>query len=80
MFFYLQVADVNDNAPQFLPASDYIFAFTENQPAGSVVGSVNTTDRDSDGPNSLVCQHSTLVVEIYSSVPLLTLNLSLLAV
>ena len=67
-FFYLQVADVNDNAPQFLPATDYIFTFTENQPAGSVVGSVNTTDRDSDGPNSLVCQHSSLLVAMCASI------------
>jgi len=48
------VTDVNDNAPEFLPAPTYSFTFTEQQPVGSVVGQLNTEDQDEEGPNSLV--------------------------
>lgn len=52
--FILQVEDVNDRAPEFLPTSDYTFSFTELKPADTYVATINTTDGDSQGPNTQV--------------------------
>lgn len=67
---------MNDNAPQFLPTSNYVFSFSENQQSGAVVGSVNTSDRDDDGPNSLVSimnrERGYLVVKLYDQTQRIT--------
>lgn len=49
-----QVQDINDNAPKYIPSSSYNFSFVELQSAGTLVDTVETTDDDGAGLNSLV--------------------------
>ena len=86
LFLYTQITDVNDNAPQFLPSSQYSVTFAEKKPEGSVVAVLNTTDKDADGPNSLVslftqplyciiflCNSSSITYDFYLNAALLIL-------
>lgn len=49
----ITIQDQNDNAPEF-EHSYYSFNFLELQPGVSVVGQVIATDRDKQGPNSII--------------------------
>ncbi|XP_034473872.1 cadherin-related tumor suppressor [Drosophila innubila] len=49
----ISIQDQNDNAPEF-EHSFYSFNFPELQNAGSFVGQIIATDRDKQGPNSVI--------------------------
>lgn len=49
----ITIQDQNDNAPEF-EHSYYSFNFPELQPGVSLVGQVIATDRDKQGPNSII--------------------------
>jgi len=50
----IHVLDVNDEPPRFPPTTIYRFDVTENQPAGTEVGSVSATDNDNEPFNKFI--------------------------
>ncbi|KAH8260379.1 hypothetical protein KR026_010588 [Drosophila bipectinata] len=62
----ITIQDQNDNAPEF-EHSFYSFSFPELQLSGALVGQIIATDRDKQGPNSVISyslQQSSLMFSI----------------
>lgn len=64
----ITIQDQNDNAPEY-EHSYYSFNFLELQPSVSVVGQVIATDRDKQGPNSIISYSLQQPSDIFSIDP-----------
>jgi len=51
------IKDVDDNKPEFSRIVQYVFAISENEPRGTLIGKVSATDRDSEEENRKIFYH-----------------------